>query len=150
MAFSGEAENVPDVRLPDGHGSLSKAVIDKILLIMRDQGLIYYDAVKEAGFGEANLSRPKRSLTRQARVLRQGIVWACSKRSGKPEDPDEVRYGIINNPTVHIALNQVRQVVNELILLHGKPEEIVLEIARDLPMGADGKRGAAEVAERRV
>ena len=60
--------------------------------------------------------------------------------SGKPEDSDEQRYGAISNPTVHIALNQVRAVVNELIRLHGKPEEIVLEIARDLPMGADGKR----------
>ena len=55
--------------------------------------------------------------------------------SGKPEDNDEQRYGAISNPTVHIALNQVRAVVNELIRLHGKPEEIVLEIARDSRWG---------------
>ena len=33
-----------DVRLPDGHGALSKAAIDKILPILRDQGLDYHRA----------------------------------------------------------------------------------------------------------
>ena len=113
--LSGEvAENVLDVRLPDGHGSLSKAAIDKILPIMRDQGLIYYDAVKEAGFGEANLYDPNAPLQNKLEYYGKALSGHVLNASGKPEDPDEVRYGIITNPTVHIALNQVRQVVNEL------------------------------------
>ena len=47
-------------------------------------------------------------------------------------------YGIITNPSYFY--NQIRQVVNEIIRLYGKPTEIVLEIGRDLPLGADGKR----------
>ena len=50
-------------------------------------------------------------------------------RSGSEE---EVKYGKIANPTVHIALNQLRKVVNEIIKDYGKPDQINLEIARDL------------------
>ena len=34
---------------------------------------------------------------------------------------DEERYGKISNPTVHIALNQTRTVVNAIIKEYGKP-----------------------------
>ena len=134
------AEMCLDVRLPDGHGMLSKKAIDRILPIIRDQGLIYYDAVKEAGFGAANLYDPNAPLSDKLEYYGAALAGHVMGASGKPEDSDEIRYGAISNPTVHIALNQVRAVVNELIRLHGKPAEIVIEIARDLPMGADGKR----------
>ena len=134
------AEACLDVRLPDGHGALSKKAIDRILPIIRDQGLIYYDAVKEAGFGEANLSDPNAPLSDKLDYYGKALAGHVMGASGKSEDSDEARYGTISNPTVHIALNQLRAVINELIRLHGKPDEIVLEIARDLPMGADGKR----------
>jgi CRISPR-associated endonuclease Csn1 len=55
-------------------------------------------------------------------------------------DPDEQKFGRIANPTVHVALNQLRRVVNELIQLHGHPGEIVVELARELPLGKDDLR----------
>ena len=134
------AEACLDVRLPDGHGSLSKKAIDKILPVLRDQGLIYYDAVKEAGLGEANLYDPSAPLSDKLDYYGKVLAGHVMNASGKPEDSDEQRYGAISNPTVHIALNQVRAVVNELIRLHGKPDEVVIEIGRNLPMGADDKR----------
>ena len=133
------AEMCIGVRLPDGHGTLSKKAIDRILPIIRDQGLTYYDAVKEAGFGAANLYDPNAPLSDKLEYYGAALAVHVMGASGKLEDSDEIRYGTISNPTVHIALNQVRAVVNELIRLHGKPAEIVLEIARDLPMGAKGK-----------
>ena len=61
----------------------------------------------------------------------------CVGGSGNFDDPDERRYGRIANPTVHVALNQVRVTVNELIdRFGGPPAEVVLEIARELPKGA--------------
>ena len=61
--------------------------------------------------------------------------------TGADKDKDEKRYGTISNPTVHIALNQIRQVVNELIRRYGKkPDQVVIELARDLPLGPDGRR----------
>ena len=59
--------------------------------------------------------------------------------TGKPEDPDEKRYGKIANPTVHIGLNQVRVVVNALIRRYGRPTEVVVELARDLKQSREQK-----------
>ena len=88
-----------DVRLPDGHGSLSKAAIDKILPILRDQGLIYYDAVREAGFGEANRYDPNAPLSDRLDYYGKALAGHVMGASGKPEDRDEARYGSISNPT---------------------------------------------------
>ncbi len=129
------AEACLDARLPDGHGALSKEAIDRILPFLRDHGLIYYDAVKEAGFGEANLYDPHAALGDRLDYYGRALAGHVMGASGKPEDRDEQRYGTISNPTVHIALNQIRAVVNEVIRLYGKPDEVVLEIARDLPLG---------------
>jgi CRISPR-associated endonuclease Csn1 len=40
---------------------------------------------------------------------------------------------------VHIGLGQLRRVVNRLIEIHGKPEEIVIELARELKMNKEQK-----------
>lgn len=132
-------ENLLDASLPAGHGALSKKAIDKILPIMRDQGLNYYKAVKKAGFGAANLYDPDASLQDKLDYYGKALSGHVLNASGKPEESDEKRYGIITNPTVHIALNQIRAILNELTRLHGKPYEIALEIGRDLPMGVKGK-----------
>ncbi len=52
--------------------------------------------------------------------------------TGEVKDPDEKRYGRIANPTVHIGLNQIRLVVNSLIRKYGHPQEVIVEVARDL------------------
>lgn len=52
---------------------------------------------------------------------------------------DEEKYGKISNPTVHIALNQTRTVVNALIKEYGKPEQIVIEVSRDLKASREAK-----------
>lgn len=52
--------------------------------------------------------------------------------SGDARDKAAERWGALPNPTVHIALNQLRRVVNALIKVHGKPDEIVVELAREL------------------
>ena len=59
-----------------------------------------------------------------------------------PEDQYDERkyYGGVTNPTVHIALNQIRQVVNELIDRYGHPASVAIELGRDLPAGAKGRR----------
>lgn len=47
---------------------------------------------------------------------------------------DTVQYfGCIINPTVHIGLNQLRRLVNLIIAVHRRPDEIVGELARDDP-----------------
>ena len=59
----------------------------------------------------------------------------------KEDSHDEYKYyGGVTNPTVHISLNQIRHVVNELIDIYGHPESIAIELARDLPLGPEGRR----------
>ena len=62
--------------------------------------------------------------------------------SFNPDDRHDDRkyFGGVTNPTVHIALNQIRQVVNELIGRYGHPWSIAIELGRDLPVGADGRK----------
>lgn len=56
-----------------------------------------------------------------------------SKDKTKPES----YYGKINNPTVHMALNQFRLVMNELVKEYGcPPKQIYLELAREASMSA--------------
>ncbi len=60
-----------------------------------------------------------------------------------PADEDNPENQRIPNPTVHIALNQLRAVVNDIIRIHdveNKSLQIALEIGRDLPVGAKGRR----------
>lgn len=60
--------------------------------------------------------------------------------TGREEDDDKTRWGGVTNPTVHIALNQIRLVVNELIGRYGRPYSIAIELGRDLPAGAIRRR----------
>jgi CRISPR-associated endonuclease Csn1 len=53
---------------------------------------------------------------------------------------EEARHGRLPNPVVHVALNQLRKVVNEIVKLYGKPQGIHIEMARELGMSAV-KRG---------
>ncbi len=52
---------------------------------------------------------------------------------------EQTRIGMVSNPTVHIALNQIRNVVNELIGRYGRPFSIAIELGRDLPAGKEGR-----------
>ena len=58
-----------------------------------------------------------------------------------PEDRHDERkyFGGLTNPTVHIALNQIRHLVNELIDRFGHPDSIAIELARELPAGKEGR-----------
>ncbi len=60
--------------------------------------------------------------------------------TGKEEDDDKTRWGGVTNPTVHIALNQIRLVVNELIDRFGHPHSIAVELGRELPAGEEKRR----------
>ena len=53
-----------------------------------------------------------------------------------PKEPlaayEERRYGRVRNPQVHVAIQQIRGLVNAIIEAYGSPAEIVVELARDL------------------
>jgi CRISPR-associated endonuclease Csn1 len=56
----------------------------------------------------------------------------------------ERRFGRINNPTVHIGLNQLRLVINAILKRYRLPTQIVVELARDLKLTHDEKEALAK------
>ncbi len=135
-----QAETVSHVSLPSGYGSLSEKAIRKLLPHL-ERGLVLSDAAKAAGYHHSDFrsSEAHDSLPYYGQILQRDVVDANPKKDPEREG-EPACYGRIPNPTVHIGLGQLRRVVNRLIQVHGKPEEIVVELARDLKMNREQKR----------
>ncbi|HSC46304.1 MAG TPA: type II CRISPR RNA-guided endonuclease Cas9 [Candidatus Acidoferrum sp.] len=129
------AKKLANTPMPEGYARLSEEAIAKLLPIMEDQGLNYAEAVAEVPeYGHHSDFRPDTALDRlpyYGEVLTRHCVGADPM---KPKDDEVGRYGRIANPTVHIGLGQLRRVVNRLVEAQGTPEEIVIELARELKL----------------
>lgn len=101
------------------YGSLSAKAIKKILPFMK-QGQMYSDACASAGYKHS-----KRSLTREElanKVYKDHL--------------DALPMNSLRNPVVEKILNQMVNVVNSIIDTYGKPDEIRIELARELKKSA--------------
>jgi CRISPR-associated endonuclease Csn1 len=136
------AKAVANVSLAPGYGNLSEKAINKILPHMKS-GMQYDKAVKEAGYGHHSDFRNEEahdSLPYYGQVLPRDAVVGEDPKKDPDKDGETARYGRIPNPTVHIGLNQLRRMVNRLIQAYGRPEQIVVELARDLKMNRKQKQ----------
>jgi CRISPR-associated endonuclease Csn1 len=135
------AERIANAGLPEGYGSLSRTALRRILPEMVNEVVVYSEAVKRAGFeshsalfnaqqtGEIMLSLPY-----YGDPLRRHVAFAKENPTN-----DEEQFGKIANPTVHIALNELRKVVNALLLRYGHPSEVIVEVTRDLKLSRERK-----------
>lgn len=139
------AKKLAATPLPQGYARLSEKAIGRLLPIMEDQGLNYAEAVAEIPeYRHHSDFRPDAALPElpyYGAILTRQVVGADPK---KPVEDEVGRFGRIANPTVHIGLGQLRRLVNGLIRTYGKPEDIVVELARELKMNKEEKE-----AERR-
>lgn len=62
------------------------------------------------------------------------------KQNNKTLNADEIKWGKVANPAVHMILNQLRLVVNEIIKLYGRPYCINLELGRDVGLSTKKKQ----------
>lgn len=121
--------------LPPGYFRLSLKAIRKILPHLRE-GKSEDKAVKDAGYEHHSDFRNAEAHDRlpyYGKVLERDVVGA---NRNAPESDEAKRYGRFPNPTVHVGLNQLRRVVNRIIQVYGKPQDIVVELARELGMSA--------------
>ena len=150
---AGVASDIVGTKLPDGYGRLSRAALARILPALRDSVISYADAAKAAGFhhsvltqneaipgqtfelegvnivtGEVRTWHVFTSLPYYGEVLQRHVAFGTGREDHTPEQ----RFGRIANPTVHVGLNQVRKVVNALLARYGHPQDVVVEVARDL------------------
>ncbi len=123
------AEAVAGARLPQGTGHLSKAAIERLLPHMR-RGLRYDEAVQAAGLGHHSDLHGDGGMDR---LPYYGAVLERHVIPGRPGGRNDAeRHGRVANPTVHIALGQVRRLFNTIADRYGKPGEVVVELARAL------------------
>ena len=128
-----QAEAVSKVSLVTGYGNLSEKAIRNILTHL-EAGMGYDQAVVAAGYRHHSVFRndgAHECLPYYGEALPRDAVGADPSKDPE-KDGEPARYGRFPNPTVNIGLNQLRRVVNRLIEVHGKPEEIIVELARDL------------------
>lgn len=136
------AQAVADASLPDGYARLGRRALAKIVPLM-ESGVIetrpirYSEAAAQAGYDHAR--QPDGEVFDELPYYGKALEHAVAFGTGEPADPEERRYGRIANPTVHIALNELRKVANALAKRYGPPREIVVELARDLPLGKKAK-----------
>ena len=101
------------------YGSLSSKAIRKILPHLKD-GLDYSSACEYAGYRHSKRSLTKEELSNK--VLKDKL--------------DILPRNSLRNPVVEKILNQMVNVVNGIIDEYGKPDEIRIELARELKKSA--------------
>ncbi len=128
-----------NANLPDGYGRLGITATSRILEQLKKDVIIEAEAAHRCGFDHSLANRDWKGLDelpRYQEVLERHIVPG----TGDKNDIYDIYKGRLTNPTVHIGLNQVRRLTNRLIKAYGKPQQIVVELARDLPLSQEQKR----------
>lgn len=116
-----EAKRLANVSFEEDYSNLSSKAIRKILPFLKE-GYQYSDACEMAGYNHSAQSLTKEQI--EQKILQEKLEL-LSKNS-------------LRNPVVEKILNQMVNVVNEIIEEYGKPDEIRIELAREL------KKSAAE------
>jgi CRISPR-associated endonuclease Csn1 len=119
-----------------GVGNLSKELLQKLVAEMSEKNCRYDKAIENLGFhhSKKEFGKIQNQLDYYGKVLQASTVPV------KYGAQEEIDFGRIANPTVHVALNQLRKVVNAIIKENGNPSEIHIELARDLKISKDEKR----------
>ncbi len=148
------AKEVAHAPLPEGYGRLGLSATSRILAALEAEVIPYSEAVARCGWhhSDERTGEILDELPYYGEVLGRHVIPGTYDEN----DDDIARFGRITNPTVHIGLNQLRRLVNRIITVYGKPDEIVVELARDLKLSKDQKRAVesdikknTEAADRR-
>mgnify|MGYP001164624061 CR=1 FL=1 len=131
------AEAVAGARLPEGYGRFGLTATTRLLDALKGDVVTYDKAAEAAGFHHSD----HRTGQMLERLPYYGEILTREIAPGKEEygDPLERRYGKITNPTVHIGLRQLQKLVNAIIAVHGRPDQIVVELARELKLNEKQK-----------
>ena len=127
-----DAANAP---LPEGYGRLGLTATTRILAELEANVIPYSEAVRRCGWHHSDdrTGEVLDKLPYYGKILNRHVIPG----SYDAKDEDITRYGRISNPTVHIGLNQLRRLVNEIITVYGKPKQIVVELARSLKLSEE-------------
>jgi len=111
-----------NVTFLEDYGSLSAKAIRKLLPHLID-GKLYSEACEAEGFSH---SHAETAEERDSRTLKDQI--------------ELLRKNSLRNPVVEKILNQMIHVVNAIIATYGKPDEVRIEMARELKNNAEQRK----------
>lgn len=115
------AQALADVQLEEGHSAHCVRALRRLAARMDGDGLSYSEARKDE--------------------------YPQSFANVEPMDrlpPVEVWEKDLSNPSVARALTELRKLVNAIVIRHGKPAEIHLEMARDLKQSRKRRKTASD------
>ena len=118
-------------------GTMCKEILQKLCEEISSKNCLYHQALKNLGIDHSDEDYndgSKNALTYYAEAIPTAVVKV------KGGSIEEEQFGKIANPTVHVALNQLRKVVNSIIKDYGRPTEIHVELARNLKQTKDEKK----------
>jgi len=141
------ADAVMKVSLPEGYGRLGQSALTNLLDVLKrdtdgDGHVVTEAAAAQKVYGRTNAQddpdrKAAKYLPKYQEVLTRHIPPGEGSISDPPDDRDPIydrHMGRITNPTVHIALNQLRRVVNAILRKHGLPDYISIELGRELKL----------------
>lgn len=108
-----------EIGFPQDYGSLSSKAMRKIYPYIKEHK--YSDACNYAGYNHSKNSLTKEQL--ENRVLKEQL--------------DILPKNSLRNPVVEKILNQMINLVNEVSKEYGRPDEIRIELARELKLNAE-------------
>jgi len=132
-------------RLPEGYGRFGITATTELIDVLRAEVIVYSEAVEKAGLGHHSDRRTGEIFTDESGRPALPYYGIALERhimpgTGETSDPEEMRVGRLTNPTVHVGLNQLRKIVNALIRTYGRPQEIAVELARELKLDEERKK----------
>lgn len=133
-----QQKSICSVIFQSGTTSLCSKLTEMLVEIMKDKRIQFDLALEELGFKHYEEQVEHFDLLPYYGQVLIGSTMGISKDLN--EKNVEKKYGKIGNPTVHVALNQTRVVVNALIKAYGKPSQIVVELSRDLKNSKDARK----------
>lgn len=139
-------------KLPKGRGMLGKSASKIILEKLKEQVISHREITDELAKNDARFMASE-EIARQNQGKYQELPYygeilqsdtqplpPLIIKNNKNLNSDEAKWGKIANPAVHMILNQLRLVVNDIIRIYGKPYDINIELGRDVGMSTKKKK----------
>ncbi|VAV94952.1 CRISPR-associated endonuclease Cas9, partial [hydrothermal vent metagenome] len=141
-----QAKAVSKFKLVAATTHLSRKFMMRCAAIMAEQNMRYDEAVQEVYDDNGEYLHHSKYMVDQildklpyyGSVLKGSVIGAKPADFNAGKNPEQ-HYGRINNPTVHVALNQLRKLINRLSERFGPPGEIHVELVRDLKKTAHAR-----------
>ena len=138
-------------KLPKGRSMLGKSATKIILEKLKETGKTHREITDELAKTDPRFTAEEERarqmqgtcdlLPYYGKILRNDTqeIPPLIKEFNKNLNEDEKKYGRVANPAVHMILNQLRKVVNEIIGIYGKPYDINIELGRDVGLSTKKK-----------